>query len=330
MEKALRELQALRTRKHRWYSVAKIIARTIQSRGWSAGQPALKEWLAQAAQASDLSLNTLGRLLAVREFLDGLIASPASNIAGDPDSFPMSSLEVLKRIHAIKPALAVELLQATVNGELSLRALRERHDALAADAAHGRTSDRALTKRAAGALGRLATAALQHDLADFGFAPGHRLLGRRVIARAFVQVDALVYRPDDVAASVSGICFVRLGPETATLSKDMVSLLHRLCYLAGFFRTLIAIFPAEIPAPFIKELMESMKYARRGNVALVTVEEAADPLAAPMVVPLLTPPGDAGPVPDCRASIHWERVIRNMLEHQTRGDDSNIAGSPRQ
>lgn len=321
MDKALRELQALRTRKHRWYSVAKIIARTIEARGWSAGQPALKDWLSQAADASDLSLNTLGRLLAVREFLDALAQSPGPNVTGDPDTFPMSSLEVLKRIHAIKPALAVELLQPTISGELSLRALRERHDALAGDAAHGRTSDRALSKRAAGALGRLAMTALQHDLAAFGFAPGHRLLGRRVITRAFVHVDALVYRPDDVVGSVSGICFVRLGSDVATLSKEMVSVLHRLCYLAGFFHKLIAIFPAATPDDFMKELKESLKAARRVNVALVSVEENADPLAVPVIVPLLTPTHDAGPVPDCRASIHWERVILTMLEHQARRPD---------
>ncbi len=315
MDKALRELQALRTRKHRWYSVAKIIARTIASRGWSAGQPALKEWLAQAAQASNLSLNTLGRLLAVREFVDVLTESEAATIKGDPDTFPLSSLEVLKRIFAIKPALGVELLQPTINGELSLRALRDRHSALVAEAAHGRASDRALTKRAASALGRVATTALQHDLATFGFGPGYRLLARRVLARAFVHVDALVYRPDDVAGSVSGVCFVRLGPEVATLSKDMVSVLHRLCYLAGFFRTLTAIFSSTVPEAFIAELKRSLSSAKRLNVALFAIAEAEDPLAAPVIESLLMPAHDAGPVPDCRDSIHWERVIRTMLDH---------------
>ncbi|MFO1315492.1 MAG: hypothetical protein U1F58_07785 [Burkholderiales bacterium] len=321
MDKSLRKLEALRARKHRWYSVAQIIAETIEDRGWSAGQPAFKDWLAQAAQASGLSLNTLGRLLAVREFLDGIAALPASGLTGDPDSFPMSSLEVLKRIHAIKPVLAVEMLRPTVSGELSLRALRERHDALVADAAHGRTSDRALSKRAAGALSRLASTALQHDLAAFGYTPGHRLLARRVIARAFVHVDALVYQPDHVAESVSGICFISLGAEAVTLSKEMVSLLHRLCYLAGFFSRLIAIFPAAIPDAFIKELKESLASARRSNIALFAVADADDSLAVPVVKPLLVPAHDAAPIPDCRGSIHWERVLRNMLDQKARRID---------
>lgn len=320
MDKALRELAALRSRKHRWYSVATIIARTIQSRGWSAGQPALKEWLVQAAEASDLSLNTLGRLQAVREFLDGVTASPAAKVTGDPDTFPMSSLEILKRIHAIKPELALELLQPTISGEFSLRRLRERHDALAADPAHGRISDRALTKRATVELSRVATAALQHDLTAFGLAPGHRLLARRVIARAFVRVDALAYQPDDVHETICGICFIRLGPEAGALSQDLQSVLYRLSYLAGFFRKLIAIFPATGAEAFVKELKESLKLARRGNVMLLSVEEAADSLAPPVVTPLHTPARDSVPVPDCRGSISWERVIRAILEHNARRD----------
>lgn len=315
---ALQELTALRSRKHRWHSVAHVIARTIAARGWSAGQPALKAWLAQAAEASDLSLNTLGRLQAVRGFLDTLAEERGVKMPGDPDTYPMSSLEVLKRIHAINPALARDLLVPTLTGELSLRALRERHDAVAEEAKHGLTPDRARTKRASGGLARLAFAALQYDLSAFGLAPGHRLLARRVIARAYVRTDALVYRPDDVEQSVSGVCFARFTREVGAGMRETESVLYRLGYLSGFFRTLIAILPSGTSATITSELIAALKDSRRSNVALFEVSEPLDMLATPRVVPLLVPPEDAVPVPDCRGSIQWERVIRTMLEHQMR------------
>lgn len=313
MDKSLQELVALRSRKHRWHSVAEVIARTIESRGWSAGQPALKAWLAQAAEASGLSLNTLGRLQAVRGFLNTLARESGTKMRGDPDTYPMSSLEVLKRIHAINPALARDLLGATLNGALTLRALRERHDTLAEDARHGRTPDRALTKRNSGGLARLAVAALQDNLAAFGFEPGHRLLARRVIARAFVQVDALVYRPDDVEQSISGVCLARFTPDADM--RETQSVLYRLGYLSGFFRRLVAIVPSDVGATITSDLVDALKDSRRFNVALFEVREPVDALATPHVKPLFTPPEDAVPTPDCRGSIQWERVIRVMLEN---------------
>ncbi|MFO1302997.1 MAG: hypothetical protein U1F54_04650 [Burkholderiales bacterium] len=309
----MQELAELRSRKHRWHSVAEIIARTIESRGWSAGQPALKAWLAQAAEASGLSLNTLGRVQAVRGFLNTLAREPGTQMRGDPDTYPMSSLEVLKRIHAINPALARDLLGSTLNGALSLRALRERHDALAEDAGHGRTPDRAITKRSSGGLARLAVSALQDNLAAFGFAPGHRLLPRRLIARAFVRTDALVYRPDEVEQSISGVCFTRFTPDADM--RETQGVLYRLGYLSGFFRRLIVIVPSDVDAHIISDLVAAFKDSRRFNVALFEVSEPVDALATPHVKALLTPPENALPTPDCRASIQWERVIRVMLEH---------------
>ena len=308
---ALARLGELARLKNNWYSVAKTVDETIKSHGWTPGQAAVSEWVGEAARVVGLTPNTIGRMLAVRDFYDALAGSPGAKQLGDPDSLPFTSLEILKRIHGIDPVAAGNLADAAMSGELSSRRLRERYDAIVQESDSNKSSGRSLTKRAGNAFEALVLFRAAHDPTEFGCPKGHRIYPTSGSREHFLPITASAVNPLR-SGSVVGIDAYFIEPRNVdTFLRRHNILVHRMAYASAFFDSYIAVFPSTLQPERLVQLSEILTTTKHENVtiALTDDDQAANRAKVRLVH---TGKQGASPAPDCRGLVDWSQLIPKL------------------
>ena len=310
---ALSRLSELARLKNNWYSVAKTVDDAIKSHGWTPGQAAVTEWVGEAARVVGLTPNTIGRMLAVRDFYDTLAGSPGAKPQGDPDSLPFTSLEILKRIHGVNPDVARNLLDAAMSGKLSSRRLRERYDAVVQESGSSKSWGRELTNRAGNAFEGLVLLRAALDPTEFGCPRGVRVYQTAGSRAHFLPITAVAVDPLRPGA-VIGIdaFFVEPRNVEAFLRRHNI-LVHRMAYAAGFFDIYIAVFPSTLQLERLVQLSEILIATKHENVsiALIDGDQAANRAKVRLVH---TGKNGASPSPDCRELVAWAQLIPKLQE----------------
>lgn len=111
IDAALESLKGAKTDKKDWRDVAAILEGVASSESWRERFETATDWYRVAASESGYSESILRRTLTVSRFLNELkkdIPEFDSLVAGDKP-LRFSTVEVLKRIHSIKPEKAIEL-----------------------------------------------------------------------------------------------------------------------------------------------------------------------------------------------------------------------------
>lgn len=318
-ENALSRLQELKLLKNNWYSVAKTVSQVIEENHWLPGQVATNRWLAQVKATMGLTGNTIGRMLAVREFLDELAGDRGPRKWGDPDTFPMSSLEILKRIHAIDRQRALALLETALKGETRLRQLRSELALLASGDNQARTSSRALTKRAGAAFKKQVMKSFDQWPEDYGCA-AYVSWGPLAVSPFpyFFQVDsvALDTKSQSVPDTLIAIDVYADARTSEQVRKTLGQRLAQICYRSSFVSRYFAIFPIELDREVLAPLLKTLDALGIRNVAIVTADLSSSS-RRPKVAFLRAPTPGAGPTPDRRHLMPWDQITTSWQANPT-------------
>ena len=314
MISALTRLKSLSRLKNNWYSVASVVDDVIVANGWATGQVATGEWLSKAAEAVGVTENTITRMLAVREFLDAISGPEGPKQWGDPDQFPISALEILKRIHAVDADEALVLLDRVLRGELTLRQLNELHEEIITRKGEGRSSNRALTKRAQTAFFKSALEALVADLHQFGCPPDYALREPPPRYPFFDKVSMVAFDPGDILGTIVGFDIYFAERAKGPQLRRMPGLLPYTAYISSFFKRYVLVFPSTTDQESLREMLDALPHAGHTNVdaALLHVDESTGKTTVEMLN-YSSPVSE--PVPDCRALAGWN----TMYEMAARG-----------
>jgi len=311
MEEALKRIEELSKLRNYWYAVAGIVADVIRENGWASGQVATNEWLARVRAVLKVTPNTVARMLAARELLDELGGAAGPQQWGDPNTFPVSALEILRRINTVAPDRARALLHGVVKGEVPLRRLREIYDELVSKTAPARVSERALTRRAGSAFDELVIAAVKAQLTAFGCPKGYVALSGRSPTRFHVSIRAVAFDPADIERTIVGFDAFYFDPDNLDARrrlKEQYFLLYRMAYYSSFFTRYVAVFPLAARDGGTGIPIEILRQTGRANIDVAYV--GTNPkTGAPTVVlePRTTPVGL--PLPDCRRLPDWPKIL---------------------
>lgn len=303
-QQSLERIKQLSLLRANWHSVASEVAAVAAERGWRSGDVAMNEWVARAALAANVTPNTIGRLVAARDFLHRVAGPKVASRWGDLDQLPFSSVEILKRIDAINVDAARALLDPAMKGEIPVRELRERYEALVSNRADGRMQARANTKREGAAFIKSMQTALERDLRSFGCGPSIELYrGRFKDSRFSLHINGIAFDPRDISGTIVGFD----GHMTRNV-RPINLFLYRMAYVSAFFARYVVVFASDADQEGLLELQTTLRETGRTNidVALLTVDESA----APQVRLLGTPVVNAGPLPDCRPLMAWDTVLK--------------------
>lgn len=314
MISALKRLEGLGRLKNNWYSVASTVDEVIVTNGWATGQVATSDWLSKAAEAVGVTENTITRMLAVREFLNAISGPEGPKRWGDPDQFPISALEILKRIHAVDPAEALALLERVLRGELTLRQLNELHEAIITRKGEGRSSSRALTKRASTAFFKSALEAIKTDLHQFGCPREFALREPPPRYPFFDKVSMIAFDPGDILGTIVGFDIYFVERSKGPQLRRMPGLLPYTAYISSFFKRYVLVLPSTADQESLREMLDALPHAGHTNVdaALLHVDESTGTTTVEMLN-YSSPASE--PVPDCRALAGWN----TMYEMAARG-----------
>jgi len=309
---SLLELERLRKLKGNWYSVARLVSETLAANGWKPSQIAAKDWLTRASLATGLNVNTIGRMIAVREFIDQFGTMDSAGVIRNPDSLPFSTLEILKRIHGMDSSLTPTLLPLVIGGQISLRELRVRHESLLAQTPRAMTDSRSAAKRRGSDFERKARQALNQSLPEFGCSQHFKFVVRTAPSR-----EEFVAYPDAMAISSEGryrdrnltavgFDLVSQNSRSATWNvKSWQGILFRASYISSFFNRFYVIFPWEADLSSIQRLADGFSSARRFNIGVVLLKAEQEDGQNGTFEFLSRPAVDIDPEPDCRRLIDW-------------------------
>lgn len=311
MENELEQIAELSKLRNNWYSVAEIIASVVERNGWSPGQVAMNDWLARVRAVLDVTPNTVGRMLAAREFLHQLGGERGPLQWGDPNAFPVSAVELLRRIDAVAPDRTRALLEPIIRGEVPQRRLREIYEEIASKVAPARVSERALTRRAGSAFDQLVIRAVETDRAAFDCPNDYSTRWGRSPTQLRVSISIVAFDPTNIEGTIVGFDAFYSDPNNVDARrrmKDRDYLLYRMAYYSSFFTRYVAVFPLASREGGTGAPVEILRQTGRTNidVAYVGMDSTA---GAPtvMVEPRTTPIGL--PQPDCRALPGWSKIL---------------------
>jgi hypothetical protein len=311
MENELKQIAELSKLRNNWYSVAQIIASVIERNGWSPGQVAMNDWLARVRAVLDVTPNTVGRMLAAREFLHQVGGEGGPLQWGDPNEFPVSAVELLRRIDAVAPDRTRALLEPIIRGTIPQRRLREIYDELASNVSPARVSERALTRKAGSAFDQLVIAAVEAKLTAFGCPKNYVALWGRSPTRLRVSIRAVAFDPADIEGSIVGFDAFYSDPNNVDARrrvKDQDYLLYRMAYYSSFFTRYVAVFPLASREGGTGAPVEILRQTGRTNIDVAYVGMDSNAGAPTVVVePRTTPIGL--PLPDGRTVPGWPRIL---------------------
>lgn len=303
------ELQRLRTQKNAWFRIAQVVNEALQANGWKQGSPSAKRWLVEAAECAGIELNTLNRMLALQKYV--LELGPA---VAERDRLPFATLEILKRIDAMDPELAIKLLPAVISGEATMRMLRLRLEELIAATPRDQKSIRSQAKRDAVEFERVAAQCIDENLGKFGCGTGHLLVafhpGMLSPRPPYFQVDLIAYDPANSANGAVGFLVYSVRPDVSAFKDIAPRLFHRGCYLSNYFQRFYLVLPNADDQSSLNQLAQAFQDVGKRNIGVVSLDtfnlQSSTPDSSLPPSLMWLSPSDLPPAnPDLRSLISW-------------------------
>lgn len=302
-----------------WYLVAKLITLTISTNRWKPGQTALSEWMSSASKVTGFSLNTLGRMISVYEFINQI--APPKAIEDNPGSYPFSSLEILKRIHVIEPSRTSILLAKINNKEISMRDLRKELESLQSEQPKGDTNRRFTFMRKSSEFKKLALTRIEKSLSEFNFTEDcvYAVFSKKKLDRednGFIPTpDAFAFNPDSINKSITGFDITYIGHEKNQLMHIKPNLILKCCYMSSFYSKMYLVLPDTVDLKSAQNIADTFFCTKRFNIGVVLLKSAESQDIGSNFVFLYQPSDKATPTPDCRALVGWDSLWDKKNNH---------------
>jgi hypothetical protein len=312
------KLKLLNQTSWNWYSIGKLVTETIETNSWKPGQTALVEWMSRASEASGLSLNTIGRMLSVYEFINNVAPSEANEEKAE--RYPFSSLEILQRIHAIEPSQTASLLISIVNKEISMRDLRLKLEMLQSEQPKASSLRRSTSIRNNIEFEKFALLTLQKSLSEF-HCPEHyefAVLSNRRIKEAheinIIPPDALAWDRDSIDKTSTGFNIYNVGNEKLNLLVHKFRLIAECCYMSSFLSKLFLVLPASADRNVSQDIADTFTRSQRLNIGVVLLRpfKERSPIEdsnTDNFIFLSRPLAGKEPTPDCRTIVNWNSIL---------------------
>lgn len=229
----LNELKETGKLRNNWYLVASLTEKIKRD---PTGPRQQFKRVKDASAASGYSMNTLNRMLAVKEFFVSIKEGVGLLEGIDANTLSFPSLEVVKRLHKVNPDEGIRMLIAVATGKIIFRELREFYNKVVSEntvvaSAHqvARLETRDFEEAAMNAVKR-ASAKLISNL-------GNVTIEKPRDGR--LPIDAMAYAGGP--APVSGFQFVLLrDPENP--KQTLENMLYRILFYSSFFSSYWVVF----------------------------------------------------------------------------------------
>lgn len=301
------ELRALQKLKNNWYSVAGIVKRVKEAAARSA-HPARR--LREASEACGYSVNTLNRMIVVKDFCDGVKDSLPELRGIDANFLPFTTLEVVKRLHQVDPEQGIQMLLEVVAGRMTIRKLREKYGSTVAD-----KTDVASAHQIARFVVRDFEDAALSAIQTFASRLFEEPFDLYLKAVGFPPITAIGYRAGNRQSSMPALGFDFFLTRTSEPTVNLDRLLQRTLFYSGFFSRYWVIFASNVGEQRISDfcmIMKELNHLSVGVAALPWSEEKTELSDGTNELEiLLYPTGD--PSPDWRQKIFAVRDLRGSM-----------------
>lgn len=314
MNESIEKLRLLSEIRGNWCLVAKTLTETISNSSWKKGQADLREWMTDAAQATEVSTNTLTRWVATYKFLIKLV--PQESIEKYPMNYPFSSLEILKRIHKINPMITLGLLNSISRKRITMRELRKKLDKLQAEQPAGIKNTSSAAMRSIAEFERLAFRTIRRSLPEFHLPESYKVKALSLRTTRIINLNNDIPIPDVIAYKskltnneIIGFEINYLGEKLLNILRHGRRLIERCCYLSSFVDKLYLILPSEISKTDAQKIADTFIATGRLNIGVALLNsEASIPSSDGNFIFLSRPVDMALPTPDCRTIARWESI----------------------
>ena len=315
MNNQINKLNIVSLRGGDWYSIGKLVTETIKKKGWKPGQAVLVDWMSRASEDTGLSLNTIGRMVAVYEFITQIAPSEANE--EQACRYPFSSLEILKRIHAIAPSQTRSLLKAISNKELSMRDLRLKLKSIQLVQPKGESNRRSTSIRNYMEFHKLAIYTISNSLSEFRCPDNYEFadIKKPAFGKSQNLLDIFIPTPDALAFDRNSINnrstafeLFYLDDKAADLMAHRFRLVTHFCYMSSFFSKLFLILPGSVNQDIAQGIANNFIGTQRLNVG-VALLKPQNKRSSDNFIFLSRPVDNESPVPDCRAMVDWDSVV---------------------
>ncbi|KIH76255.1 hypothetical protein SAMN05660860_00128 [Geoalkalibacter ferrihydriticus] len=263
----LQELAELSRIKGNWYSVASTFEKFKQHYS-KAGYAHPHRRIRDACKACGYSLNTVNRMMAVREFFDSVKGSVKDLAGVDPDTLSFPSLEVIKRLHQVNPNEGVKMLAEVAGGKLTYRNLREHYKQVFSKNASA-ASGQQLAKKERGEFEEAAFRGLLYAQPSMFVDKIKRSIEKVKPMQFPLSVDAIAFGwdPETKKSEDVGFMFFHLR-SNENFKQRIEPLLSRLLFNACFFKAIWVIFPSNIGSERIRIFSEILHLLDRHSVGI--------------------------------------------------------------
>jgi hypothetical protein len=272
------------------------------------------ETMSKASEVTGFSLNTLGRMLSVYEFINKI--APTEAIEENAENYPFSSLEILKRIHSIAPSQTPPLLASIRNKEISMRELRKKLEMLQSEQPIGDNNRRSTSIRNYKEFEKLALHTIRDSLSEFHCPKNWEfvVLTNRVKSRAhdinITTPDALAFDRESIDESSTGFNIVYAGHEKVDLLANKIRHIVQCCYMSSFFSKLFLVLPANVDQNVAKDIADTFAHTRHFNIGVALLTHAPSKDGSNDNFIFLSRPLDKeAPCPDCRMIVDWNSIL---------------------
>ena len=256
----LDELAQLKKLKSNWYLVASAIEKLKKC---EAGGKNPARRLMDASDACGYNLNTLTRMLSIKDYVDSLVEQIPTLGAMDLNTLSFPSLEVVKRLQNLDHEEGIKMLSEVAFGGITFRELRDHYNMVVLEKT-GNASARRVSQMEAKEFEEAALKAICLSVEDL-FGGNGKLTIK--LSNAFpIPVDAIAYEEDPLHPSV-GLEFILLRNQDNP-KYSLETLLHRSVFFAGFFQSYWIVFSSSVWDEHIRILRSMLDNLDRKSIGL--------------------------------------------------------------
>lgn len=285
-------LSKAKTLKNNWYLVAETTAALLKD---PSGPAQISKKMKDASEASGLGVNTLQRMIAVKEFIDENIAFISGYLPGDINTISFPSLEVVKRLHQVNPEQGRKMLEVVVKGEITYRKLREGYSLAVME----NVKDAPARQTVKLQLRNFKEAALDAVRSNTWEFNQNDEITFVIPDSTHIQVDAIAYSATDTLhkTPLAGFEFVLPG-NSELQRRNFELLLYRTVFFSSFFSVFWVVFASNTNTNLITVFHETLNSLENSTIGIAKIPWGDDETVTKDLEIIRQPSGT--PTPDWR------------------------------